>query len=92
MFYVPIANTLPRYVRINSLKMGNTEAIEKFTQLGYTHSFKPQKCDGMLSMTFYNDPDLPNVLVFPPGTDITKTGLYTEGAAILQDKVSVLYP
>ena len=94
MFCVPIANALPRYVRINSLKMSNKEAIERFTQLGYTyrkHSKRKQKCDTTLSVTFHNDPDLPNVLVFPPATDITKTDLYAEGAVILQDKVCVLY-
>jgi len=69
--------------------MSNKEAIERFTQLGYTYREHSKRCDATPSVTFHNDPDLPNVLVFPPATDITKTDLYTEGAVILQDKVSV---
>ena len=74
--------------------MNDKEAIERFTQLGYTYRepsdkvMRRQKCDGTLSMTFHSDSDLPNVLVFPPGTDVTKTDLYTKGTIFLQDKVS----
>ena len=74
--------------------MNDKEAIERFTHLGYTYRepsdkvMRRRKCDGTLSMTFHSDFDLPNVLVFPPGTDVTKTDLYTKGTIFLQDKVS----
>jgi hypothetical protein len=34
------------------------------------------------------DKHIPNVLVFPRGTDLHDNGLYMEGKIILQDKVS----
>lgn len=71
--------------------MSDTDAIRRFTQLGYSyreHSDKPKRKQKFDKMTFHSDTDIPNVLVFPPTTDITETDLYTEGAIILQGKVS----
>jgi hypothetical protein len=41
----------------------------------------------MASGTFSVDEHIPNVLVFPPGTDLHDNILYKEGKIILQDKV-----
>ena len=68
--------------------MTEEEAIEKFQELGY--SYKDQeitRTDGPSSKTFHKDSDLPNILVFPSGTDFTAIDLYQEGAIFLQDKV-----
>lgn len=35
------------------------------------------------------DPDIPDLLVFPPHTDLHNNSLYTAGKVILQDKVGV---
>lgn len=77
-------NSLPRYIRINSLKVTEEEVIEKLQELGYKHSTASNTPS---NGTFHKDSDLPNVLVFPSGTDFTMTELYQEGAIFLQDKV-----
>ena len=81
-------NRLPRYVRVNSLKMTEEEAIKKFQELGYSYDQTARMgVDDPSNKTFHKDSDLPNVLVFPSGTDFTATDLYQEGAIFLQDKV-----
>jgi hypothetical protein len=42
----------------------------------------------MANGTFSMDKHIPDVLVFPRGTDLHDNGLYKEGKIILQDKVS----
>ena len=44
----------------------------------------------MVNGTFSMDKHIPNVLVFPPGTDLHDNCLYEEGKIILQDKVRAL--
>ena len=44
----------------------------------------------MANDTFSIDKHIPNVLVFPPETDLHDNSLYEEGKIILQDKVSGL--
>ena len=65
-------------------------AIKKFQELGYSYEDRETAgtgVDSLGSKTFHKDSDLPNVLVFPSGTDFTTTDLYQEGAIFLQDKV-----
>lgn len=90
-FYLD-GNNLPRYIRVNSLKITEEQAIEKFQELGY--SYKGSTVGTIVTPSnkiFYKDTDLPSVLVFPSGADFTPTDMYQEGAVFLQDKVTV-YP
>ena len=75
-------NSLPRYIRINPLKITEEDAIAKLQELGYRYEGPTTS-----NKTFHKDSDLPHVLVFPSGTDFTMTDLYQEGAIFLQDKV-----
>lgn len=43
----------------------------------------------MTGKRFLLDPHLPELLVFPPQTDLHENQLYVAGHIILQDKVSV---
>jgi len=85
-------SSLPRYIRINSLKITEAKAIEKFQELGYSYQDTVTTTtsigvDSASNKTFHKDSDIPNVLVFSSGIDFTKTDLYQEGAILLQDKV-----
>jgi len=44
--------------------------------------------DELPQYSFCKDPDLPDLLVFPSGTDLHREQLVVEGALVLQDKVS----
>ena len=69
--------------------MTEKEAIDKFQELGYSYEDHTagRGVGSLNDKTFHKDPDLPNVLAFPSGTDLTTTNLYQEGAVFLQDKV-----
>lgn len=72
--YFKKINPFPRYARVNSLRIKNINAT-----IGELKEEFP---------TFYADPHVPNLLVFPPGTDLHAHKLVKEGGLVLQDKSS----
>eukprot|EP00794_Sanderia_malayensis_P006004 gene6005-6702_t len=84
----PIAVTLPRYVRVNTLKTSVDDVIGVFQSEGFI--FSPEQGATLDENMFCIDTDIPEVLVFSPGTDLHKHHLYKEGKILLQDKASCL--
>uniref|UniRef100_A0A8C5P628 28S rRNA (cytosine-C(5))-methyltransferase n=1 Tax=Leptobrachium leishanense TaxID=445787 RepID=A0A8C5P628_9ANUR len=87
---------VPRYVRLNTLKITTNEAIAYFKRQGYTYLGKARSLDEVAELgqkhgkRFLQDLHVPDLLAFPPGTDFHKDTLYTAGHLILQDKASCL--
>ena len=86
------ASLIPRYVRVNLNVMSVDKAISsfqenKFRLLDFDHSQKLQELKPK-ARVFWRDTHLPDLLAFPPGTNLTQHPLYTSGAIILQDKAS----
>ncbi|KAI9152566.1 hypothetical protein H9P43_009358 [Blastocladiella emersonii ATCC 22665] len=87
--------TLPRYVRVNTLRTTVDAVVQHFTALHAAHSPGACQYGGVLDNWhalqkghFYRDPHLPELLVFPAGTDFHLDPLYKAGEIILQDKAS----
>ncbi|KAI8324195.1 S-adenosyl-L-methionine-dependent methyltransferase [Martensiomyces pterosporus] len=86
-----------RYVRVNLLVSSVDEVVEAFQNERYRlvdvgevgrdslHSVLAPKV-----RKFARDPDLFDLLVFPPGTDLHAHPLYVNGTIILQDKASCM--
>nr|XP_003226776.1 PREDICTED: probable 28S rRNA (cytosine-C(5))-methyltransferase [Anolis carolinensis] len=86
--------TLPRYVRVNTIKTRFDDAVDYFKRQGFVYQGRASpEMKGVASLsgkTFLLDPHLPGVLIFPPGTDLHEDQLYKAGHVILQDKASCL--
>ncbi|KAJ1915180.1 hypothetical protein H4219_004451 [Mycoemilia scoparia] len=87
-------NQMHRYVRINLAKTTKEKVVEYFQNEGYrlfnsspVGEPKPPKLFSK-SKTFVLDSHLPDLLVFPPLTDLHDHPLYLNGDIILQDKAS----
>ncbi|KAJ2747662.1 hypothetical protein GGI20_000311 [Coemansia sp. BCRC 34301] len=86
-----------RYVRINLL-VASVDAVVKAFQDDRYRLIDPSQAEGrslhqMLpakSRVFAHDPDLPDLLVFPPGADLHAHSLYVNGSIVLQDKASCM--
>ncbi|XP_044142978.1 28S rRNA (cytosine-C(5))-methyltransferase [Bufo gargarizans] len=89
-------HSLPRYVRINTLKTSMNDVITYFKRKGYTYLGKARSIKELVDFAqksgklFLQDLHIPNLLVFRPSTDFHKDSLYTAGHLILQDKASCL--
>ncbi|KAM4795389.1 28S rRNA (cytosine-C(5))-methyltransferase [Rhinophrynus dorsalis] len=87
---------LPRYVRVNTLKTCTSDVIAYFKRQGYTYLGKASSIEELAELglrpgkRFLQDLHVPDLLVFPPGTDLHKDSLYIAGHLILQDKASCL--
>ncbi|XP_005986929.1 probable 28S rRNA (cytosine-C(5))-methyltransferase [Latimeria chalumnae] len=84
---------LPRYVRVNTLKTNVEDVVDCFKREGYTYLGTVSSMEDMCALTgkqFICDLHLPELLVFPPKTDLHNHFLYTAGNIILQDKASCL--
>ncbi|KAJ1663669.1 hypothetical protein IW140_004754 [Coemansia sp. RSA 1813] len=86
-----------RYVRINLLAATVDGVSRYFQDEGYELVDFQQVERSMVhhvlkvkSRTFMRDPDLHDLLVFPPGTDLHAHPLYLGGSIILQDKASCM--
>lgn len=79
---------LPRYVRVNTIKITLDEAISQLKKEGY--SLTDESAASLKKGEFMLDPHIENLLVFAPGTDFHEHPLYQSGALILQDKASCL--
>jgi len=80
---------LPRYVRVNTLKISTAQAIEIALADGFEMA-KSTKIQDLSSSEFFVDQDIPDVLVFAPDTDLHNHRLYKEGKILFQDKASCL--
>jgi putative methyltransferase len=82
-------NVIPRYVRINTVKITKEACVELFVKQGFTYS--PQPVATFTSATsrhFFSDNHINNLLVFAPSTEFHENSLYLQGFIILQDKAS----
>ncbi|NWU09106.1 NSUN5 methyltransferase, partial [Cephalopterus ornatus] len=87
----PAASQVPRYVRVNTLKTCVDDVIDFFKRQGYSYLGKAASLEELRALSgkkFLLDPHLPELLVFPPQTDLHDNLLYTSGHIILQDKAS----
>ncbi|NXE96672.1 NSUN5 methyltransferase, partial [Menura novaehollandiae] len=89
----PAASQVPRYVRVNTLKTCVDDVIDFFKRQGYSYLGKAASVEELKTLSgkkFLLDLHLPELLVFPPQTDLHDNLLYTSGHIILQDKASCL--
>ncbi|NWW86167.1 NSUN5 methyltransferase, partial [Rhynochetos jubatus] len=89
----PGASPVPRYVRVNTLKTCLDDVIDFFKRQGYSYLGKAASVEELKALSgkkFLLDLHLPELLVFPPQTDLHDNLLYTSGHIILQDKASCL--
>ncbi|NXL36382.1 NSUN5 methyltransferase, partial [Glaucidium brasilianum] len=89
----PGASQVPRYVRVNTLKTCVDDVIDFFKRQGYSYLGKATSVEELMALSgkkFLLDLHLPELLVFPPQTDLHDNLLYTSGHIILQDKASCL--
>ncbi|CAG9766044.1 unnamed protein product [Ceutorhynchus assimilis] len=89
----------PRYIRINTLINSMNEALELFQEEGWTliHPSKENTYTSFLEQVenledncFLRDFHVPELLVFPGGTEFYNHPGYKKGVIILQDKASCL--
>ena len=69
------ANAFPRYARVNTLQISTEKVLELFK------SSHPE-------MDISSDVHIPNLLLFPPKTELHEHELVINGSLILQDKAS----
>ncbi|XP_074120201.1 28S rRNA (cytosine-C(5))-methyltransferase isoform X1 [Sminthopsis crassicaudata] len=84
---------LPRFVRVNTLKTNLEDAVDYLKREGYVYQGRASGLDELRALQgkrFFLDSLLPELLVFPSGTDFHKHPLYQAGHLILQDKASCL--
>lgn len=86
----------PRYVRVNTLKLSTSEAVEAFRDEGWILKKFVDKEDveGFLEAVSTLGPDefmvdmhVKDLLIFPPGTAFFKHEAYLSGTIFLQEKV-----
>ncbi|XP_013926435.1 PREDICTED: probable 28S rRNA (cytosine-C(5))-methyltransferase [Thamnophis sirtalis] len=83
---------MPRYVRVNLLKTCVDDVVDYFKRQGYSYQGKAARMEeAILSRKkFLLDLHLPDLLIFPPQSDLHENQLYQAGHIILQDKASCL--
>ncbi|KAJ1660471.1 hypothetical protein IWQ61_000618 [Dispira simplex] len=81
-------DTIPRHVRVNLLKTTVHDVAQHFQAEGYNLVPVPDTPEDLLPRSFFYDPHLSDLLVFPPKTDLHAHPLYLGGDIILQDKAS----
>ena len=79
----------PRYVRVNLLLTSLSAAVSALQAQGYSYVPHPPHPS---PLSFYPDPHVPSLLVFPPSTPFHSNPLYRSSQLILQDKASTFPP
>ena len=80
---------LPRYVRVNTLKMSTDDAINYFKEEHF-ELVQSKNVNELTSCEFMLDKTVPSLLVFSSGMDFHDHCLYKQGKIVLQDKASCL--
>ncbi|EJD49049.1 S-adenosyl-L-methionine-dependent methyltransferase [Auricularia subglabra TFB-10046 SS5] len=78
----PRAASIPRYVRVNTLKTSIEDALRDLESRGYTPG------DESSGKTFVKDEHVPNLLAFDARAAMVDDPAYVRGELILQDKAS----
>lgn len=83
---------LPRYVRVNTLKITVEDVVDYLKRDGLSYLGRASRLDDLTlkEKHFVRDMHLPELLVFSPKTDFHDHFLYKAGHIILQDKASCL--
>ncbi|KAJ8319844.1 hypothetical protein KUTeg_001431 [Tegillarca granosa] len=88
-------DSIPRYVRVNTLKTTTECVIQEFESDGWEQLTYSQDYDSFIGCIgrlgdgqFMKDLHIPDLLVFPPGTDLHDNKFCESGEIILQDKAS----
>ncbi|KNC76311.1 hypothetical protein SARC_11180 [Sphaeroforma arctica JP610] len=87
---VRIADLMPRYVRVNLIRMSVEEAMQTFQTEGFMLVSSETNPAELRSRQFYRDPHIDDVLAFAPKTDFHAHTLYLNGTIIQQDKASCM--
>ncbi|XP_067024171.1 28S rRNA (cytosine-C(5))-methyltransferase-like isoform X2 [Acropora muricata] len=87
---------IPRFARVNTIKTSKENVIQQLKENGFEQvdvtniaSFLSQS-KALQTKEFISDKHIPDLLVFPPGTDLHDHPLYVSGEILLQDKASCL--
>lgn len=93
--YVPPVR-MPRFVRVNHLKLSMADAVAYMESFDYKRVEPPADSSSnnytsvVKPMTFMVDPFIPSLLVLPPNTSLHGDKQTEEGGLILQDRSSCL--
>jgi putative methyltransferase len=79
----------PRWVRVNTLK----STLEKQLSSTFAGYMRADCLKSIMSAAgsaniYFEDPNIPNLLAFPPWINLSKSRAYTSGQIIFQDKAS----
>ncbi|XP_003979035.2 28S rRNA (cytosine-C(5))-methyltransferase [Takifugu rubripes] len=87
-----VADQLPRYVRVNTVKTTVDDVVDYLKRDGLTYLGQASRIDDLTlkEKEFLRDMHLQELLVFSPKTDFHDHFLYKAGHIILQDKASCL--
>ncbi|XP_037628437.1 probable 28S rRNA (cytosine-C(5))-methyltransferase isoform X1 [Sebastes umbrosus] len=87
-----IQDQLPRYVRVNTLKISVEDTVDYLKRDGFSYLGQASSLEDLAvrKKHFVMDMHLPELLVFHPKTDFHDHFLYKNGHIILQDKASCL--
>lgn len=79
----------PRWVRVNTLKVSLNELLtDRFAKYEKAETLAQVMAASGSTKIYFPDPNIPNLLAFPPKIDLSKSSAYTNGKIILQDKAS----
>lgn len=79
----------PRWVRVNTLKTTLVDLFKKhFPEYEEAEALSQVMAASGSKKIYFPDPNIPNLLAFPPKINISKSVAYTTGKIILQDKAS----
>ena len=76
---------LPKYIRVNTLKICMDDALNHFLKKGFK---KVETLKEMNAKSFLIDKDVPNLLIFSHSLDLHKDEFFLNGSIIIQDKAS----
>ena len=88
---LPTARQLPRYVRVNTLKVSVADAVSDLEKAGWRH-VAPQAHRPPHPGELWVDPLVPELLVLPAGCEMHQHVGVQNAVLILQDKASCLSP